>query len=246
MRVLIVEEDVPLANFLTHALTAEHYDVKLCDHYQQVSAGDSDLIVLDFNISAQEGVRVIRAIRSQAPKVLLIGLSDRPASKDVAVFLDAGADDYLAKPFSYAELSARIRALLRRSQLAAEAVLKIADLNMDRVQRRVERAGRAIELTAKEFSLLEFLMLNPGRRVTRAEILEHVWKALPSPGSTNLVDVYIAYLNGERLQLAQQEDTVASADVASVASQLVNSQNARSAALAATGRISQGSLFDYL
>jgi DNA-binding response OmpR family regulator len=246
MRVLIVEEDAPLANFLTHALTAEHYEVRLCGRVEQVSPADSDLIVLDVAFSAQEGVRVIKAIRCEAPKVLLIGLSARPASKEVAGFLDAGADDCLAKPFSYAELSARIRALRRRSQLAAEVVLKIADLNLDRVQRRVERAGRAIELTAKEFSLLEFLMLNAGRRVTRAEILEHVWKALPCPGSTNLVDVYIAYLSGEKLQLAQQEDTVTGADIASVASQLVNAQNSRSAALAATGKISQGSLFDYL
>jgi DNA-binding response OmpR family regulator len=236
MRVLIVEQDAPLANFLTHALTAEHYEVQLCGRVEQVSPADSDLIVLDVDISAQEGVRVIKAIRCQAPKVLLIGLSARPASKEVAGFLDAGADDCLAKPFSYTELSARIRALRRRSQLAAEVVLKIADLNLDRVQRRVERAGKA----------MEFLMLNVGRRVTRAEILEHVWKELPCPGSTNLVDVYIAYLSGEKLQLAQQEDTVAGADIASVASQLVNAENSRSAALAATGKISQGSLFDYL
>jgi two-component system copper resistance phosphate regulon response regulator CusR len=194
MRVLIVENDAPLASFLTHALSAEHYEVQLCHAYEQVSPGDSDLIVLDFNVSAQEAVRVINAIRREAPKVLLIGLSARRASQEVAGFLDAGADDYLPKPFSYAELSARIRALRRRSQLAAEAVLKIADLNLDRVRRRVERAGRAIELTTKEFSLLEFLMLNAGRRVTRSEILDHVWNALPSPGSTNLVDVYIAYI----------------------------------------------------
>lgn len=194
MRVLIVEDDAPLASFLTHALSAEHYEVQLCDGYEQVSPGNSDLIVLDFNVSVQEGVRVIHAIRCRAPKVLLIGLSARRESKEVAGFLDAGADDYLAKPFSYAELSARIRALRRRSQLAADAVLNIADLNLDRVRRRVERGGRAIELTTKEFSLLEFLMLNAGRKVSRAEILEQVWNALPSPGSTNLVDVYIAYL----------------------------------------------------
>ena len=194
MRVLVVEDDVPLANFLTHALSAEHYEVQLCGGDEHVSPGNSDLIVLDFKISAQDGVRLINAIRRQAPKVLLIGLSACRASKEVAGFLDAGADDYLAKPFSYAELSARIRALQRRSQMGADTVLNIADLNLDRVRRRVERAGRAIELTTKEFSLLEFLMLNAGRRVTRSEILEHVWNALPCPGSTNLVDVYIAYV----------------------------------------------------
>lgn len=194
MRVLIVEDDAPLASFLAQALCAEHYEVQLCKRYEQVLPGNSDLIVIDFNVSAQEGVRAITAIRCQAPKALLIGLSARRTCKEVAGFLDAGADDYLVKPFSYAELSARIRALRRRSQLAADAVLNIADLNLDRVRRRVERAGRSIDLTAKEFSLLEFLMLNAGRKVSRAEILEHVWNALPSPGSTNLVDVYIAYV----------------------------------------------------
>src|SRR5690348_2997659 len=151
MRILIVEQDTSLANFLTHALSAEHYEVQLCGRYEQVSPANSDLVVLDFDVSAQEGVRVIQAIRCQAPKVLLIGLSARPGSKEVAGFLDAGADDYLAKPFSYAELSARIRALRRRSQLALDAILQVADLQLDRVQRRVERAGQAIELTAKEF-----------------------------------------------------------------------------------------------
>jgi DNA-binding response OmpR family regulator len=136
----------------------------------------------------------MRAIRCHAPSILLIGLGLRLATKEVVTLLDAGADDYLVKPFSFAELSARIRALRRRSQRAADTELKIADLNMDRVRRRVERAGRTIELTTKEFSLLEFLMLHAGRKVSRAEILEHVWKTLPWPGSTNLVDVYIAYI----------------------------------------------------
>lgn len=246
MRVLVVEDDVPLANFLAHALTSESYDVEVNQRYDHASLRAPDLILLDFNLSAQDGIRAIKAIRGLTPKVLLIGLGTRLVSKEVAGFLDAGADDYLAKPFSFAELSARIRALCRRQQASADAVLNIGDLNLDRVRRQVQRAGRVIELTTKEFALLEFLMLNAGRRVTRTEILEHVWKGLPCRGSTNLVDVYIAYLNGEKLQLAQEQNTIAGADVAAVASQLVNAQNARSAALAATGKISQGSLFDYL
>jgi two-component system copper resistance phosphate regulon response regulator CusR len=194
MKILIVEEDVPLANFLTHALAAEAYEVELRGRQESASLRDYELIVLDLSVAAEEGTRTIAAIRGQAPDILLMGLGTRRSNREVVEFLDAGGDDYLAKPFSYAELSACIRALRRRSQSRADVVLKIADLNLDRVRRRVERAGRAIELTTKEFSLLEYLMLNAGRRISRAEILKHVWKALPCPGSTNLVDVYIAYV----------------------------------------------------
>ncbi len=194
MRVLIVEEDAALKEFLAQALSSEGYEVGSCARYEQAPPGDPDLIMLDVNGWVEEGMRVSRAVRCRAPEVLLIGLGMRLASKEVAGLLDAGADDYVAKPFSFAELSARIRALQRRSREGVEAVIRIGDLCLDRMRRRVERAGRTVELTGKEFSLLEFLMLNTGRRVTRTQILEHVWHELPCPGSTNLVDVYIAYL----------------------------------------------------
>ncbi|HET8823608.1 MAG TPA: winged helix-turn-helix domain-containing protein, partial [Terriglobales bacterium] len=113
--------------------------------------------------------------------------------EDRAKCLDVGADDFVGKPISFTEVSARIRALLRRSQNPAKIVLSVADLKLDRVERRVERGGKPIELTAKEFSLLEHLMLNAGRRVTRAMIIEHVWD-LSFDTSTNVVDVYINYL----------------------------------------------------
>jgi DNA-binding response OmpR family regulator len=106
--------------------------------------------------------------------------------------LDAGADDYVVKPFSFSELSARIRALLRRSRLPSESLLVVEDLKLDRVERRVTRGTRMIELTSKEFALLEYLMRNAGRRVTRAMIIEHVWN-LSFDSATNLVDVYVAY-----------------------------------------------------
>jgi DNA-binding response OmpR family regulator len=120
-------------------------------------------------------------------------LTQRTRVEDRVQCLDTGADDYLAKPFSFSELSARIRALVRRSHLPSESVLLAADLRLDRVQRLVERAGLRIELTSKEFSLLEYLMLNLGRRVTRAMIIEHVWN-LTFDTTTNVVDVYINYL----------------------------------------------------
>jgi DNA-binding response OmpR family regulator len=107
--------------------------------------------------------------------------------------LDLGADDYLMKPFSFSELSARIRALMRRSHVPAESVLSVGDLKLDRVERRVERGGKRIELTSKEFALLEYLMRNAGRRITRAMIIEHVWN-LSFDTCTNVVDVYVNYL----------------------------------------------------
>jgi DNA-binding response OmpR family regulator len=120
-------------------------------------------------------------------------LTARGRVDDRVLCLDAGADDYVSKPFSFSELSARIRAPLRRSRLPSESVLRVEDLKLDRVERRVTRGNRAIELTSKEFALLEYLMRNAGRRVTRAVIIEHVWN-LSFDSATNLVDVYVAYL----------------------------------------------------
>lgn len=194
MRILIVEEDAPLANFLAQALSAEEYEVCVCGaEARHVLQTDCDLVLLDLSAPTEKVAPMVQAIRHKTPAILIVVLTMRRRSDDLVRFLDAGADDYLTKPFAFAELSARIRALRRRSRLAADAILKIGDLKLDRVQRQVERSGKAIELTTKEFSLLEFLMCNAGRRVTRAAILEHVWKAQPSPGSTNVVDVYIAY-----------------------------------------------------
>jgi DNA-binding response OmpR family regulator len=127
------------------------------------------------------------------PSLPVLILTQRTKVEDRVQCLDIGADDYLAKPFSFSELSARIRALLRRSHLPSESVLTVGDLKLDRVQRIVERAGERIELTGKEFSLLEYLMRNAGRDVTRSMILEHVWN-LSFDTTTNVVDVYINYL----------------------------------------------------
>ncbi len=126
----------------------------------------------------------------------MLVLTQRTRVEDRVQCLDTGADDYLAKPFSFSELSARIRALVRRSHLPSESVLLAGDLKLDRVQRLVERAGRRIDLTGKEFSLLEYLLLNAGRRVTRSMIIEHVWN-LTFDTTTNVVDVYINYASSQ-------------------------------------------------
>jgi DNA-binding response OmpR family regulator len=160
---------------------------------EMASENDYDLVVLDLNLPKLDGISVLTAIRPKKPSLPVLVLTARSRVEDRVLSLDTGADDCLIKPFSFTELSARVRALLRRGPRTIETVLRVADLELDRVARRVERAGKLIELTSKEFALLEYLMRNAGRRVTRAMIVEHVWN-LSFDTSTNIVDVYINYL----------------------------------------------------
>jgi two-component system copper resistance phosphate regulon response regulator CusR len=196
MRMLIAEDDPALAGFVKKGLEAEHYAVDVSVDGERVRALASefnyDLLVLDLNLPRLDGVSILRHLRTRKPSMPILVLTGRSRVEDRVQCLDLGADDYLVKPFSFTELSARIRALLRRAHLPAESVLVVDDLKLDRVERRVERAGRRIELTSKEFALLEYLMRNAGRRVTRAMIIEHVWN-LSFDTCTNVVDVYINY-----------------------------------------------------
>ena len=197
MRVLIAEDDVALASFLRKGLEAEHYAVDVSHDGEQARAMagelDYDLLMLDLNLPGVDGISVLRQTRAKKPRLPILIVTSRNRVEDRVQCLDLGADDYLGKPFSFSELSARVRALLRRSQSPATLVLTVDDLKMDRIERRVERAGKAIDLTSKEFALLEYLMLNAGRRLTRAMIIEHVWN-LTFDSSTNVVDVYVNYL----------------------------------------------------
>jgi two-component system copper resistance phosphate regulon response regulator CusR len=197
MRILVAEDDTALAKFVSQGLEAEHYTVDVFPDGELARAAANvlnyDMVILDLNLPTLDGVSVLRQLRLKKPTLPVLVLTQRTRVEDRVQALDTGADDYLAKPFSFSELSARIRALLRRSHLPSESVLVVDDLKLDRVERRVERAGRRIELTAKEFALLEYLMRNMGRRVTRAMIIEHVWN-LTFDTTTNVVDVYINYL----------------------------------------------------
>lgn len=197
MRVLIAEDDPALATFVRKGLEAEHYAVDVAHDGEQAKAMatelDYDLFMLDLNLPRMDGVAILRQLRPRKPSLPILVLTGRNRVEDRVQCLDLGADDYMGKPFSFSELSARIRALLRRSHLPAASVLKIADLKLDRVERKVERASKRIELTSKEFGLLEYLMLNAGRRVSRAMIIEHVWNLSFDTG-TNVVDVYVNYL----------------------------------------------------
>src|SRR5271167_2450954 len=196
MRILIAEDDSALASFVKKGLDAEHYAVDVSNDGEQARAMagefDYDLVVLDLSLPRLDGVAILRYLRTRKPSMPIIILTGRTRVEDRVQCLDLGADDYLGKPFSFSELSARIRALLRRCHLPAESVLTVDDLKLDRVERKVERAGRRIDLTGKEFALLEYLMRNAGRRITRAMIIEHVWN-LSFDTCTNIVDVYVNY-----------------------------------------------------
>lgn len=197
MRILIAEDDEALAKFVRQGLEAEHFSVDTFKDGEQALAAaierDYELVILDLNLPKLDGVGVLRQLRMKKPSLPVLVLTQRTRVEDRVQCLDTGADDYLGKPFSFSELSARIRALIRRSHLPSESVLNVGDLKLDRVQRIVERAGLKIELTAKEFALLEYLMRYAGRSVTRAMIIEHVWN-LTFDTTTNVVDVYINYL----------------------------------------------------
>jgi two-component system copper resistance phosphate regulon response regulator CusR len=179
MRILIAEDDAALAGFVRQGLVGEHYAVDVVEDGEQARAMGTefeyDLVILDLNLPKLDGVSVLRHLRLKRPSLPVLVLTQRSRVEDRVQCLDTGADDYLPKPFSFSELSARIRALLRRSHLPSESVLVVEDLHLDRVEHRAERAGRRIELTSKEFSLLEYLMRNAGRQVSRAMIIEHVW-----------------------------------------------------------------------
>jgi len=197
MRILVAEDDPPVAGFLRKNLEAEQYAVDTAadgaEAKYMAESYDYDLLILDVNLPKMTGFEVLREVRQKKPHVAILLLTGNNQVLDRVKGLDLGADDYLTKPFSLTELSARIRALMRRSGRPFEAVLKVDDLVLDRVQRVIRRGDQRIELTPKEFGLLEFLMRNAGRRVTRSMIVENVWN-LGFETTTNVVDVYINYL----------------------------------------------------
>jgi DNA-binding response OmpR family regulator len=210
MRILIVEDDTALASFLRKGLEAEHHAVDTTGDGPQGRAMalefDYDLVVLDLNLPGADGLSILRSVREKKASLPVMILTARSRVEDRVQCLDTGADDYLIKPFSFLELSARARALLRRSHLPSESILKVRDLSLDRVERKGERAGRPIELTTKGFALLEYLIRNAGRRLTRAMIIEHGWN-LNFDSTTNVVDVHINYLRqkvDDGLRLALQ------------------------------------------
>jgi two-component system, OmpR family, response regulator len=197
MRILVAEDDAPLAEFLHQRLQQEKFSVQMVTDGGEAErlAIDQpyDFVILDLNLLAQTGLDVLRNIRAKKPDLPVLVVTGGNLAEERVRLLDAGADDLLAKPFAFAELAARIRAVLRRGNRLGRAVLNVADLEMDRVTHAVHRAGQGIDLSPKEFALLEFLMRHQGQPVTRTTIVEQVWK-LNFDTMTNVVDVYINYL----------------------------------------------------
>jgi len=197
MRILVVEDDKAVASFVKRGLESEQYAVDVAADGEEaqtlIEAASFDLVVLDLVLPKVDGLDVLKQIRGRKPSPPVLILSGRARVEDRVKGLDLGADDYLTKPFSFSELSARVRALLRRNPCSLDIVLRVEDLELDRAERVVRRVGRRIDLTPREFALLEYLMRNVGRPVSRAMIIEHVWN-FSFDTMTNVVDVYINYL----------------------------------------------------
>lgn len=205
--ILVVEDELKLARFMELELGAEGYQVTLAhDGLTALTTArevSPDLILLDWMLPGLSGVEICRRLRSTGSTVPIIFLTARDDISDRVAGLDAGANDYVIKPFSIEELLARMRAHLRQVQGSDPNLLEFADLKLNRLSRQVTRGGRRLDLTAKEFELLDYLLSNPGQVFTREQILETVW-GYDFMGDSNIIEVYVRYL---RLKLEQQQES---------------------------------------
>ncbi|HEY6452616.1 MAG TPA: response regulator transcription factor [Steroidobacteraceae bacterium] len=200
MRLLMVEDDRKLAEFVARGLRAERFAVDVAaDGREGLNLFEScqyDLLILDLMLPRVSGTEVLRHVRRSQPALPVLVLTARDATEDKVRNFEAGADDYLTKPFDFAELLVRVKALLRRTPAERTDVILISNLELNRMTREVRRGGRSIELTGKEYALLEYLLTSPNRVLSRAMILEHVWDQ-SFEGVTNIVDVYVRHLRGK-------------------------------------------------
>jgi len=197
MRLLVIEDEKKLAGFIRKGLEEEGYAVDVASDgaagLNMALDGVHDLVLLDIQLPRKDGLSVLRELRAKKISTPILLLTVRSTIEDKVLGLDSGADDYLTKPFAFEELVARVRALLRRRGESREPILRVGDLALDPARRTVQRGELRIELTAREFALLEYFMRNPGRVLTRTMISEHVWDYHFDP-MTNVVDVYVNYL----------------------------------------------------
>ena len=197
MRVLLIEDDLTIARLLKEGLEDESYAVDVANDgsegYRTAAADDYDVIILDIMLPEMNGYEVCRALRNDGNKTPILMLTARDAERDIVEGLDTGADDYLAKPFSFDVLLARIRALLRRPNEKLEEILQVGDLKLDPSSKKVTRASQEISLTAKEYGVLEYLMRNKGKVLSKEQIISHVWD-FDADVLPNNVELFIMFL----------------------------------------------------
>ncbi|MDD5347997.1 MAG: response regulator transcription factor [Candidatus Omnitrophica bacterium] len=200
MRILLVEDEERIASFVARGLKESRYVVDVAADGEKglfmAEINPYDLVILDIMLPKQDGISVCRELRAKKIDVPILMLSAKDSTDDKVRGLNFGADDYLAKPFAFKELLARVQALLRRKAPEKGGVLKVGDLELNQLTRKVSRAGKEIELTGKEYALLEYLMLNAGTVITRTMISEHVWHE-DFDSFTNVIDVYMNYLRNK-------------------------------------------------
>jgi DNA-binding response OmpR family regulator len=197
MRLLVIEDERKVADFVARGLRAERFAVDVAYDgdagWDMASVCDYDLVILDLMLPGLGGAEILRRLRRAKKEAPVLILTARDSTDQKVEHFEAGADDYLTKPFVFAELLVRVKALLRRAPASRSNVLRVADLELDRLSQQVKRAGKKIELTAKEYALLEYLAANAGRVLSRTMIIEHVWDQ-SFEGLTNIVDVYVRHL----------------------------------------------------
>lgn len=197
MRILVVEDQKDLNEIIVRKLTNEHYSVDACydgdDALDFIRCAEYDAVILDIMLPGTTGIGVLKQMRASGDKTPVLLLTALGTVEDRVAGLDAGADDYLVKPFDFDELLARVRAIIRRGGERASSVMTCGDLTLDSAARRVERSGKEIVLTAKEFDILEYLMQNEGKVLSRDKLSNHIWN-YDYDGGSNVIDVYVHHL----------------------------------------------------
>jgi len=200
MRILLVEDEERIASFIARGLKEAHYTVDVAKDGEKglfmAEVNEYDLLILDIRLPVYDGITICRQLRSKKIEVPILMLSAKNTAEDKVRGLNCGADDYLAKPFAFKELLARVQALLRRNKPSQGGILKVADLELNQLTHKVTRQGKEIELTSKEYALLEYLMLNTGTVISRTVISEHVWHD-DFDTFTNVIDVFMNYLRNK-------------------------------------------------